>query len=182
MHGKNNTTKWLSSIYIILFIFSGTISGQNFLKFNNPSKVPGFIGNVEDEFVVVLREEAPPLEIGISPSGIAKTGRENFDAIAGRFQVNRIKKQFSRLKKFESQSPTGKKMARHYKVKFRKGLLSEVMTAYRDHPFVEHVEPIGIHTVYLEANDTYYRDPPNPVFPYDQWHYWDNYGIDADLA
>jgi len=55
------------------------------------------------------------------------------------------------------------------------------MAAYAAHPSVAHVEPIGIHTLRATPNDTYYDDPP-AEFPYDQWHYWDSYGIDADLA
>ena len=46
---------------------------------------------------------------------------------------------------------------------------------------MDHVEPIGVHTVSAVPNDTYYDDPP-PEYPHDQWHYWDTYGINADSA
>lgn len=62
------------------------------------------------------------------------------------------------------------------------GTLEQAMEAYRNHPFVQQAEPIGIHTVYLEANDPYYQDSPNPDFPFDQWHYWDSNGIRANQA
>lgn len=48
-------------------------------------------------------------------------------------------------------------------------------------PDVDHVEPVGIHTVDSTPNDPYFAFG-TPTFAYDQWHYWDQWGIDADQA
>ena len=51
------------------------------------------------------------------------------------------------------------------------------MEAYRKHPLVELVEPIGICQVYLEANDpVYLAGSPG------QWNLWGTYGIEANIA
>jgi subtilisin family serine protease len=52
------------------------------------------------------------------------------------------------------------------------------MASERD---VDHVEPIGVHQVDLTPNDTYYAFGTT-TFPNDEWHLWDLYGIDADMA
>lgn len=59
--------------------------------------------------------------------------------------------------------------------------LQAAMDAMAAEPDVDHVEPIGIHPVDATPNDTYYAFGTS-TFPYDQWHYWDLYGIDADQA
>jgi subtilisin family serine protease len=46
---------------------------------------------------------------------------------------------------------------------------------------VDHVEPVGLHAVDSTPNDTYFAYGTS-TFPYDQWHYWDQWGIDADQA
>jgi subtilisin family serine protease len=46
---------------------------------------------------------------------------------------------------------------------------------------VQHVEPVGYHAVDATPNDTYFAFGTS-TFPYDQWHYWDSWGIDADQA
>jgi len=38
-----------------------------------------------------------------------------------------------------------------------------------------------MYLVYADPNDAYYNDPP-PEYPYDQWHYWDTYGMEASLG
>lgn len=70
----------------------------------------------------------------------------------------------------------------HYTVKLAPGRdLEEALAAFAADPGVDHVERIGIHPVFLTPNDTYYINPP-ASFPHPQWHYWDTFGIDADLA
>ena len=72
-------------------------------------------------------------------------------------------------------------LTRHYKVTFLNGDPLAVVAAFKADKNVESAEPIGIHTLYLSPNDTYYDNPP-ASFLHDQWHYWDNGSIDADLA
>jgi hypothetical protein len=59
--------------------------------------------------------------------------------------------------------------------------LQEAMASMAAEPDVDHVEPIGVHAIDLTPNDTWWIYGTT-TFPYDQWHYWDNWGIDADLA
>jgi subtilisin family serine protease len=60
------------------------------------------------------------------------------------------------------------------------------MAAFASNPHVDHVEKIGVHPVYVDANDPYYRGFPDPGFPYDQWHLFDRdseaYSVQADVA
>jgi subtilisin family serine protease len=61
--------------------------------------------------------------------------------------------------------------------------LDEAMAAFSSQSDVDHVEKIGIHTVDLTPDDGYYLNLNPPAgFPWKQWHYWDTYGISADVA
>ncbi len=59
--------------------------------------------------------------------------------------------------------------------------LRAAMDAMAAEADVDHVEPIGVHAVDATPNDTYFAYGTSK-FPYDEWHLWDLYGIDADLA
>jgi subtilisin family serine protease len=174
--------KTLTPFCIAIFYLSVTAAAQIPVKIDRPIDIPGFVGYVEDEFIIVIKENAGTLNLQATSTGLIRTGNAVLDALAQKFQVKRLQKQFPTPKKNDPAGPTRKKLARYYKIKFDLGDLTEVMQAYRDHPLVEHVEPIGIHTLHVEANDPYYHISPDPQFPYDQWHYWSGNSINTNLA
>ena len=177
------TQRWSIFLFISLVIISGKTSAENTTKFDSPPETPDFLGYVPNEFIVVLKEDVLPLTFQLSPAGFIKTGRDDFDAVAENFMAKRIKKQFPSAQNHHSSTPTRKKLFNYYKIRFENGTLNQAMGAYRQLPSVEHVEPIGIHALYLEPNDPFYRNsPPNPNFLFNQWHYWDTAGINAGLA
>ncbi len=148
----------------------------------DPSKyvdAPTFIGNVPDEFIVVLKDNVAIDHGKDARATTALSDFAGFDNLAAQYGVSRLKPQFPGADK--KQTANADRLARHYKVRFETGTLEEAMAAYAANPSVDHVEPIGIHALYATPNDTYYDDPP-PEFPYDQWHYWDTYGISANTA
>jgi PKD repeat protein len=143
---------------------------------------PSLIGYVPDEVIVVLKDNVAVDHRRDMRVGIALSNLNGFDALAQQFEVERIRPQFPGSDRSGGAALTeANKLARHYKVRFKNGDLDEVVAAYEALPDVDHVERIGIHTVFATPNDTYYDNPP-PTFPYDQWHYWDTYGINADSA
>ena len=166
-------------LLILLVILSGNISAENTAK----SDVPVFLGYVANEFIVVLKDDVAPMTFGLSPGGFVRAGRGDFDAVAENFMVKRIKKQFPLAQNNSLITPERKKLLRSYKIRFENGTLDQAMGAYRQLTSVEHVEPIGVHSVYLQPNDPFYlNSPPNPDFIFNQWHYWDTAGINAELA
>ncbi len=168
---------------VVLLTLSGTFAEVRTVKVERPSDLPSYVGDVQDEFIVVLKEKAmakiTPMAAG--SHNVFKSIPE-FDELAARFGVTRVKKQFVRREFVPTASPTERTLARYFKVKFSEGTLEEAMDAYRNCPLVDHVEPIGVFLLSAEPNDPYFKDSPNPDFPYDQWHYWDTYSIDADQA
>lgn len=143
--------------------------------------IPSFLGYVPNEFVVVLKDDfVASFGSDLPPGQEIFKGQPGLNKLMGKFQVNQVERQFRRA---QSNSPMAaeRRMARHFKVRFRNGTLAQAMNAYRLDPSVERVEPIGIHSVQREPNDPYYTSPP-PEFPYDQWHYWSADGIEADRA
>ena len=161
-----------------LLLFAALASGE---YRDDIDTIPSLIGYVENEFIVVVKPEASDIIDRRGTPGNAFAGIANFGALKKRFDVDRVKGQFRRGRGPKATEGIEARLLRHYKVRFRKGDLDDVMAAYADHVLVEHVEPIGVHKVYIEANDIYYRDPP-ASFPYDQWNYWDLYGINAENA
>ncbi|MBU0982739.1 MAG: hypothetical protein KKA42_02645, partial [candidate division Zixibacteria bacterium] len=143
---------------------------------------PSIIGFVPDRFIVVLKDDISVNHSKDMDRRVALSEVQGFGDLAQRFQVERLRPQFPGSDAGRTAASSyGAKLSRYYKVTFASGTLDEAMAAYAALPAVDHVEPIGIHTVYATPNDGYYDDPP-PEFPYDQWHYWDTYGIEADQA
>ena len=154
---------------ILVFILSLPIFGNQIIEVKQPTDVPTFLGYVQDEFIVVLKPEASKLKMSMAANGVVLTGRADFDAVAQKFAVSRIKKQF--VGSDPSIGSATAELAKYHKVKFEDGSLIDAMDAYRALPNVERVEPIGIHALYATPNDTYYD-------PY-QWYH--NQASDDDI-
>lgn len=135
----------------------------------------GFIGYVPDRFIVVLKDDVT-VDHGKDISGdVALSDRADFAALANRFKVLSLQPQFTGTDRGAAAASTqGQKLSRYYKVSISEGTLDEAMNAYAALPEVDHVEPISIHLVKATPNDNYYDTY--------QWHYYDTYGIDANLA
>ena len=168
----------------VIFLLPLLASAEQFLQ-TNPSKyvdAPTFIGFVPDEFIVVLKDNVTIDHQKDMRAGVALSDLSGFTQLAQKYGVVRLRPQFPGSDRITTAAAEqARVLSRYYKVRFDQGTLYEAMDAYRANPLVDHVEPIGIHAMYATPNDTYYDDPPS-TYPYDQWHYWDTYGIDADLA
>lgn len=146
---------------------------------NNSS---GFLGYVPDRFIVILKDNISVNHQSDLRNEIALNHLDGFPALAAKYGVSKLRPQFPGADRSpKAMTAAAQNLARHYKVYIERGELEQAMEEYRALPWVEKVEPIGIHTVYAAPNDGYYDNPP-PEFPYDQWHYWDTYGIEADVA
>lgn len=145
--------------------------------------VPSFIGWVEDEFVVeFLPEAARHLNARSTVSGRPLVDDLGIQAILDGYGVERFARQFQGARMQSPDSPFPD-LTGYFKVKLpQEAPLDDVMNAFTEHPDVDHVEKIGIHTLFANpSNDTYYRNPP-PSFPNDQWHLWDTNSIQAEDA
>jgi len=131
-----------------------------------PQEGPSFYGYAPNKCVVIFKE------------GAQVEGNPALADIAERFQVGRFARQFPAAKESH---PVDRKLTRYFKAHFPEGNLDKVMEAYSKLPFVDRVEPIGIYRMTATPNDFHYDDSTGG-FPYTQWHYWDTYGISADLA
>lgn len=138
----------------------------------------GFLGYVPDRFVIVLRGNVDVDHAGDMRSPMALSDKAGFDQLAQNYGVIRIRPQF-----VGADRKTGaEELARHYKVYLGSDdNLDQAVAAYEAHPMVERVEKIGIHTLCAEPNDPYYDDNPGG-YAYDQWHYFDTYGMRANTA
>ncbi|MEW5994254.1 MAG: PKD domain-containing protein [Candidatus Zixiibacteriota bacterium] len=169
-------------IVFSLLIGGAVLAAEKTVRVDRPLDIPSFVGWVEDEIIVVLKEDAVR---GLNQKALSTTnvfaGIAEFDRLAAEYGVIQVRQQFQGAT-LSKAAAMERNLARYFKVQFTSGSLQEAMDAYAAVDKVDHVEPIGIHTMYATPNDPYYQDSPNPDFPYDQWHYWDTYGVDADLA
>lgn len=146
------------------------------------TNIPSFLGYVPDRFIVVLKDNVAVDHTAEMRGPRALATKPGFEALAQQFGVVKSRPQFPNSDRGINATTAGaRSLARHYKVFLESDNLDEAVAAYSNHPLVERVERIGIHTLRATPNDTYYDDPPGS-FPYDQWHYWDTYGIEADMA
>jgi len=163
---------------------AGGISAETPRHVENPSVtqgLPSFLGHVPDRFIVVLKEGVAVDHAKDLRAPTALAALPGFADLQGRFQVKALRPQFPGADRQTRAAGDAGRLARHYKVTIGTGSLDEAMAAYGALPDVDHVEPIGIHTLFALPNDPYYDNPP-PEYPYDQWHYWDSYGIRAHTA
>jgi serine protease len=145
--------------------------------------VPDFLGWVQDEVVVVMRSEASrQLVVSTNSLGRPTANDSLMQGVIDIFGVTSIRRQFqsARPQTRGSQLPD---LTGHYKVRFPTDVpLDVVVDTFELLGSVDHVERIGMHSLYQQTpNDTYYQNPP-ASFPYDQWHYWNANSIDADQA
>jgi len=158
----------LAMFLAVLMIFS-VAAADNVIKVDREFG-SSFIGYAPDRCIVTFKE-------GVSPHA---NQQAIFD-INQKFQVGHFDKEFPMAEWAGAKGPADRALNRKYKVRFPIGQLDDVIAAYRALPSVEKVEPVGMYLVSATPNDRYYDDPP-AEFPYDQWHYWDTYGIEADMA
>ncbi len=148
--------------------------------------VPSFLGYAPDEFVVVFKRATAHQLEALPPQGDrARANLERVQQVLDRVAARGFEREFVSAKPqtLGSRFPD---LTGHYLVKLQPGMnLDEAVAAFAAQADVDHVEKIGIHTIDLTPSDRYYLNlnpPMNPPFPWKQWHYWDTYGIDADLA
>lgn len=155
----------LTLLLALLILASGAYTSNT--KIVPPQEGPSFVGYAPERCVVIFKEGAPPVK-----------GNQDLAQVAQQFGVGKFARQFPAAKESH---PVDRPLTRFYKAHFPEGNLDKVMEAYRKLPFVEKVEPVEIFMLTATPNDFHYDDSTGG-FPYTQWHYWDTYGISADLA
>ncbi len=142
-----------------LLVLSTAFAADGIKEVDQPRGIPSFLGYVPDRFIVVMKPEVGRMTMQMSTSAVVHIGEAEFDKICDRFAVSSIKKQFVGAEP----GPLSKtsELAGYHKIKIEAGTLEDAMAAFRNHPLVESVEPIGIHAMYATPNDFYYSY---------QWH------------
>ncbi|MBD3299020.1 MAG: PKD domain-containing protein [candidate division Zixibacteria bacterium] len=152
---------------LLLVVVLTGMASANVITVQPKHDAPSFLGYVPDRFVVVMKEEIPESK---ARNGVdaASVGVASLDALADRFSVAAVERQFKGAEK----KAGARELARHYKVTITEGTLDRAMAAYRNDPNVERVEPIGIHTMHAIPNDAFF-DPH-------QWYHTQTSDHDID--
>lgn len=155
------------TIFLVLLLFAFTSLALAEKAVRIPFQpAPDEIQYVPNEFVVKLKADIQAFTMG-AENGVPVIGMRAFDILNHRFGIDRMKAEFPGSKA----EPGVPDLSRHYVLRFRAPIaLERVMNAYAENPFVENVEPIGIHPVRGVPDDPYFDDPP-VSFPYYQWHF-----------
>lgn len=136
---------------------------------------------VADEFIAVLTSEARSRSRRATAAHPSVPDLSSLQTLISEMGVLSFQRQFPTTKA----RPAGSRypdLTGHYKVRIGAHAdLDAVMQAFSRNTHIDHVEKIGIHPIYAEANDPYYDDPPE-TFPNDQWHFWGSFGVDANVA
>jgi len=160
--------KSLIVLLTLLLAASAASAADKITTAPRPTGLPSFVGYVPDRLIVVMKPDVGKLHMRLAANAVVHIGEPVFDKISDRFAVSSIKKQFVGAEP----GPFSKtaELAKYHKIKFEAGTLEDAMEAYRNHPMVERVEPIGIHAMYATPNDFYYSY---------QWHL--NQASDHDI-
>jgi len=147
-------------VFSSLALLGVVLADDRIIDVNRADNAPSFLGFVPNRLIVVLKPEIGKLSFQMSASSTVHIGNVEFDKISDQFEVSKIEQQFAGAKPGANSKTAG--LAGYHKITIETGTLDEAMTAYAKHPLVDHVEPIGIHSMYATPNDFYYS-------PY-QWH------------
>ncbi len=179
----------ITFVLALSLLISGLVQAEKFIAVDQQANVfdgSSFVGYVENRVIVVLSEGTLVNHAKDNSSSVALNSLDGFSALAQKFQVHELRPMFKGTDVQSMSSATSSKelavLSRYYVVEFNNGVLDEVVTAYEALPQVDHVEKDAIHKLYAAANDTYYDGLANPDFQFNQWHYWDTYGINAETA
>lgn len=167
-----------------LILLCGSLYASDLITVQRDMDIPSFIGYLDNQIIVVLKDDAmPQVSTKSQTASNVLEGISVFDQLTQKYEIQTIKPQFRSAIQGMAASAERKKLDNYFKVQFNpaKGSLDEVVAAFQALPQVAKVEKDAVHSLYAAPNDTYYDDPP-AEFPYDQWHYWDTYGINADGA
>jgi PKD repeat protein len=170
------------AVICALLVGPGSSQAQEMSK-DVPFQPPVFTELVvPDEFIVVFKPEVrAQLIAGRDAQGALVVNNPAVRRVIDRIGALDFKREFPGM----TAQPTGSRfpdLTGHYTVKLMPARsLEAAMAEFAADPTVDHVEKIGMHPIDATPNDTYYINPP-PSFPNPQWHYWDTFGIDADLA
>ncbi len=167
----------LTVLLLLVVAVSLGVASEKFVRVEQHLDLPSFVGWDNARIIVVLKNDIAVNHARDKMSSQALAHYPGFEPLLQRFAVTRSMPQFAGADRKKG----GNRLAHYYKVTISKGTVKEAKAAFEQNPNVDHVELIGLHTVLATPNDTYYDNPP-PDYPYDQWHYWDTKGIDADLA
>jgi subtilisin family serine protease len=118
------------------------------------------LGYVTDEFILVLKSDVVAPRARATSAGGLHVGDARFDSLSDRFRVSEIARQFPGSERGASSAL--ETLSTYLKVHVGLGSLEEAMSAFGSHPWVQRVEPIGIHSLYAQPND--------PQFATDQWY------------
>jgi len=144
------------------------------------------LGYVPDQFVVEFRRDvAHRVQALADVPGRGRANLSEVQALLDAVQARGFEREFAGSKP----QPLGGKfpdLTGYYLVKLPAGSDREsAMQVFSSHADVDHVEPIGLHTIDLRPNDhRYIWDPlPQPAqWPDRQWQYMGAYGIDNEQA
>ncbi len=148
-------------LFVAVLAFSGlALAEDKIINVNRPDNTPSFLGYVPNRLIVVFKPEIGKVNFQKSANSTVHIGNVEFDNISDQFAVSKIEQQFAGAA-FGTNSRTNE-LAGYHKITIETGTIEEALEAYKNHPLVEKVEPIGIHSMYAAPNDFYYS-------PY-QWH------------
>ena len=144
--------------------------------------LPEFIGYVPNELIVVFNQDARRQVTVKNSSSGPQVNIPSVQSVFQQHDIQHISRQFKNARP-QSSASRFPDLTGYYKIKLGPGgNINAAVKAFEADSSVDHVEKIGIHTMYGASNDPYYNDSPSPSFPYDQWSLWDSQGIDVETA
>jgi len=167
----------------ILTSWASLVAAQEPIQ-RSVSNLPSFVGYVPDELVIVFKPSTAHQLNALPPlPGRARANLERVQQLLDRVAAIRFEREFVNARP----QPKGSRfpeMTGHYLVKLAPGMgLDEAKAELEKSPDVDQVEKNGIHTFFATPNDPYYLNASPPAgFPWKQWHYFQPYGIGADVA
>ncbi|MEZ5359993.1 MAG: PKD domain-containing protein [Candidatus Zixiibacteriota bacterium] len=166
--------KNLAIFLAMILLFSGYLFAAPDIKHvDSPPSIPSFVGWVPDQIVVQLKETKTDVTLQATSEGFVGTGIESLDALANKYEVTKMQKQFVGAKPVVKNGKTFD-LSRYFIVEFDPHAdIDEVVEAYKNDLNVESVEKIGLHTMYATPNDGYYSY---------QWHLEQTNDHDVDAA
>ncbi len=149
--------KLLTAFLLMTLVITGSLFASDQIKqVNRDHNIPSFLGYAQDRLIVVMKDSSPEVIFNKSSNDLALSGNASLDAVAAEFAVSKFERQFQGSEK--SSIPAKAALSKYYKVTLNAGELDDAVKAYEALPEVDHVEKVGIHSMFATPNDGYF-DP-----------------------
>ena len=162
-------------VMVMMLLAVGALaSAENVHQINLNQNNSSIVGYAPNQIIVQLEENVIPyLDPQAMKSGRAFSGIAELEEVGHRYGVTGVDKKFVGMDFNNAFTPQERALTRFFRVHVNKRSIDAAIAAYEELPMVTRAYRVALHQMDATPNDPQYTD---------QWHYYNDYSVNADEA